>query len=117
MSSRFSSAGLFSLVTCQGHEASEAGAGSVSTFRGGKQILNIAEHPADSGSGLGICARADVCSCSNTGAIDGGSITKGGSKNGAGTCSKSRVGLCSDFAAGWGSGAGTEEDKEKSSTM
>lgn len=117
MRSGFSSVGLLLLPTCLGQEASEAGAGSVSTFRGGDEVLNIAEGPAVSGSGLGICARAEVCSCSNTAALDGGSITKGGGKNRAGTSSKSRVGPCSDFAVGWGTGAGTGEDKEKSSTM
>ena len=53
MRSDFSSTGLFLLVTCQEQEASEAGGGSVFIFIGGDEILNIAEGPADSSSGLG----------------------------------------------------------------
>ena len=78
MRSGFSSVGLFLLATCQEQKASEAGGGSVSIFKGGDEILNIAEGPADSSSGLGTCPRADVCSCSSTSAVngvDGGSIS------------------------------------------
>ena len=113
----FSSLGLLLLVTCQWQEASEAGAGSVNTCRGGEEIRTIGEGPSDSGSGLGICARADVCSSSNTGTVDSGSTTSGGGKNKAGTSSKSRVGPRSDFTPGWGTGAGPGEEKEKSSTI